>query len=346
MNNYGLTGPELYSERTFPTEFDVLKYDSISRKSRNQIYQRAIEMLRTLSTERKRLVMGEEGPTYPSYISTPGDRESTFYDAMRNLKQRRGVLGYEELLSEPALNSLEESETKYRIRNVASSTDEADFFILLTYADQHNYLLCLDLIELFSRWTNTHYEEDSSKQIDDMINDVFRSNGIGYELIGNQIIHKANDVFHSEVVRPSLYFLSDTIYQGANEEMLRAFSEFRNNNYLGAIQNASNAFESTMKIVIEKNRWEVVSRSGPAPRLSNASANVLIHTISENSGLERFHTTALRGLKESLQALSTLRNDHTGHGRGSEIRDTYIEHCEFALHTAAANILYLIKAYG
>lgn len=332
MSNYGLTGPELYSERTFPTSFDVLRYDSISRKARNQIYQRAIEILRTLPVT--------------SYTQRE-NREEIFYYAMKNLKQRRGIVGYEELLSVPALKSLEESETKSRMRSVASSTDEAEFFILLTYSDQHNYLLCLDLIELLSRWFNKYYgEKDFSEQMDDMINDVFRSNGIGYEMIANQIIHKANDVVHSEIVRPSLYFLSDTIYQGANEEMLRAFSEFRNDNYLGAIQNASNAFESTMKIIIEKNGWEVVSRNGQAPRLNNASANVLIHTISENSGIERFHRAALNGLKESLQALSTLRNDHTGHGRGSVIRETYIQHCEFALHTAATNILYLIKAYG
>lgn len=327
MSNYGLTGPELYSERTFPTNFDVLSYNSIPTKARKQIYQRSIVML------------GD----YFSYPSKRDGHESVFWDALKNLKQRRGIVGYEELISDPVWNH---SEIISRMRKSAYSKSEAEFFMLLTYVDRHDYLLCLDLIELLSRWINVYCEKDFSKQVDDMINDVFRSNGIGYEVIDNQIIHKANDVVHSEVVRPSLYFLSDKTYQGANEEMLRAFSEFKNSNYLSAIQNASNAFESTMKIIIEKNGWEVVSRNGQAPRLNNASANVLIHTISENSEIEKFHRAALKGLKESLQALSTLRNEHTGHGRGSEIRETYIQHCEFALHTAATNILYLIKAYG
>lgn len=348
MNNDGLTGSELYSERTFPTNFDVLRYNSISRRARNQIYQRAIEMMRSWAIQtRGRREEGESFElSFSSYIVTPSKRQLTFSNAMTNLKQRRGVLSYKDLLSEPALNSLGESDVYYAMHREANFEDESDFFILLTHADQHNYLLCLDLIELLSKWINAYYEADFSREIDDMINDVFRSNGIGYELIENQIIHKANDVVHREVVRPSLHFLSDPTYQGANEEMLRAFSDFRNSNYHGAIQNASNAFESTMKIIIETNGWEVISRNGPAPRLNNASANILIHTISENSGIERFHRAALRGLKELLQALSTLRNDHTGHGQGSERRETYIQHCEFALHSAAANILYLIKVYG
>ena len=103
-----------------------------------------------------------------------------------------------------------------------------------------------------------------------------------------------------------------------------------------------------MKIIIEMNNWDIVSpiASKKAPSLNKATPAALISTIAKHSEIEGFHNLALKGLKDSLQSLATLRNSHAGHGQGSEIKDTYIRHCEFALHTAATNILFLIMTFG
>jgi len=105
-----------------------------------------------------------------------------------------------------------------------------------------------------------------------------------------------------------------------------------------------------MKIIIQINNWDIASTNPQrkAPELNKATAAILISTIAKHSEseMEAFHNLALKGLKDSLQSLATLRNSHAGHGQGSEIKNTYIRHCEFALHTAATNILFLIMTFG
>jgi|GEM_PF-4916251 len=330
MSYEGLTGKELYSERNFPTTYDVLKYKEISKKVRVQIFQQMNDLL-------------EELESINGYL----DRESVYHNAMRTLKQRRGALTYKELLPHTVLTELAYENEITKMYHYLPNT-ELEFYTLLIYSESTNYLLILDLIELLSYWVNHSYTDESSKIVDQTINELFRINGIGYEVINNSIIHKGNELVHTNVVRPVLYLLSEPIYAGANNEMLKAFEEFKENNFKGSIHNASNAFESTMKIIIEKNNWQLVNPNPrqPVPNLQKATAAVLIHTISKNVDLEGFESLAIKGLKDTLQALATLRNNHTGHGQGSEIKETYMRHCEFALHTAAANILYLIKAYG
>ncbi|WP_215148909.1 abortive infection family protein [Exiguobacterium sp. s91] len=329
MINGGLSGVELFSERMFPTRYDVLEYKIIPKKARVQVFQQAIKIF-----DRNGLLCG------------PTLRENIFNRCLTNFKDRRGVIDTDELLSEYALENIF-VKNKISALLQSKSVDEIEFYSLIVYADDDLFLF-LDLIELLSYYTELKTDESISKNLDKVINNVFHHNGLGYEIIGNQIIHKGNDIVHKEVVRPSLQFLSDLRFKNANDEMLKAFSDFKNNDYKGAIHNANKAFESTMKIIIEMNNWDIVSptASKKAPSLNKATPAALISTIAEHSEIEGFHNLALKGLKDSLQSLATLRNSHAGHGQGSEIKDTYIRHCEFALHTAATNILFLIMTFG
>lgn len=331
MIDNGLSGVELYSERMFPTKNDVLEYEIIYRKARVQVYQETIKI-------------------FNRYLDqwNEGIRSAIFERCIKNLKRRHGVLDTDELLSEYALEEMMYN-NKLKNSNDIRSQPEFEFYTLLIYADD-DHLLFLDLIELLSYYSEMRLDESVSNILDKLINEVFHNNGIGYEIIENKIIHKGNDIVHKEIIRPSLQFLSDLRFKNANDEMLKAFYEFKRNEYRNAIQNASNAFESTMKIIIEINNWHL-SNGEPGNKdldLKKAPASLLISTIKKNSVVEGegFNNLALKGLNDLLQSLSTLRNNHTGHGKGSERIKTYKQHCEFALHTAAANILYLIKSYG
>lgn len=329
MINNGLSGIELFSGRMSPTTYDVFEYENISRKARVQVFQQTVKIFERNES-----------------LCESSLRRSIFKRCLTNLRDRRGVLDTDELLSEYALENLFYN-NKSPSLNKNIHFDEKEFYSLIVYADD-DHLLFLDLIELLSYYTELKTEESISKSLDKVINSVFHHNGLGYEIIRNQIIHKRNDVVHKEIVRPSLQFLSDSRFKNANDEMLKAFSDFKNNDYKGAIHNANNAFESTMKIIIEMNNWDIVSTNPrkKATAINKATASTLIFTIAEHSEMEAFHNLALQGLKDSLQSLATLRNNHAGHGQGSEIKNTHIRHCEFALHTAATNILFLITTFG
>lgn len=343
MSNEGYLGRELYSERMFPTVYDVLEYQNFNRKTRIQLFQQATMILSQLSLRSKY-----------------SDRESFFYGLMNNLKLRKGVTDFTDLLSKTAKKemSLRSSKDYFTFRR---SANENEFFKLLTYADEKDYLLVLDLIDMLAHGVLEQYRKGASDKFDEVINEVFRLNGVGYELIQGHLIHKGNEVTHTQITRPALFLLSDPLYSTANEELLNAFSKFREDLFKDAIHQANSAFESTMKIIIHKNNWSIINRNPKKkpPSVQAASANLLIDTILEHAQLnllidttlehgdvEKFHKTALEGMRNSLQALASLRNAHGGHGQGNEIIETYRRHCEFALHMTASNIIYLIKTYG
>lgn len=343
MSNEGYLGRELYSERMFPTKYDVLAYEVISRKTRVQIFQQVSSMLRTFT-----------------FRSKHDDIGSFYYGLMSNLKRRKGVTDFADLLSKASIQEMNRRSTKdYGV--FSRDKDEGEFFKLLIYADEKDYLLILDMIDLLSYSVLERFKKGSSEKIDELINEVFRHNGIGYELVKGHVIHKGNEITHLEMIRPALLYLSDPLYSTANKEMLDAFSKFRENKFKDAIHQANKAFESTMKIIIHKNNWSIVNRNPKkkSPSVQAASANLLIDTILEHAqlnllidttlehgDLEKFHKIALEGMRNSLQTLASLRNEHGGHGEGNEIIETHKRHCEFALHMTASNIIYLIKTYG
>jgi len=339
---YGLNGHELFSERTFPTQHDVLTYDNISRKARVQCFQYIYYMFEN-----------EEVDLNLDMVEGSFNEEEFYEIIMNHLKRRRGLLSYSELFSSNMLmnrGEIEQIRYQYNLGN-----HSFEFFSLFIYSNDNEYLLILDLIELLAKMVEVTCTTDSFKIFEDQINMIFRSNAIGYELINGTVIHKGNEVVHSEVVRPALYAISQQEYAGANQELLQAFSDFKESQFKNAIVNANKSFESTLKIIIEKQGWECVKflpyaqrKAGQPLRtveLQRAVASDLIETLNQNIEIESFHKSALTGLANSLQSLASLRNT-VGHGQGAVVSEVDIRRCEFAIHTAAANILFLIRTYG
>lgn len=331
MNSRDYFSRELYSERVFPTKYDVFEYKSINQKTRVQIFQQANSILSSYR-----------------FYSRDMDRKSFFYGIMTNLKHRKGKTDYTDLLTNTSIRHMKSRREK-DIGVFSNDKDEQEFFRLLVYVYDKNYMLILDLIDLLSNAILEHCEKEASEQFDEAINEVFKRNGIGYGLINGQLIHKGSEITHLEITRPALLYLADPRYSIANEEVLNAFSKFRNNQFKDAIVAANRAFESTMKTIIENNQWSIVtSNSNRKPqKVQEATASTLINTILKNADVEeKFNKIALEGISKTLQSLPSLRNSHGGHGDVNEITEIEQRHCELALHMTASNILYLIKTYG
>lgn len=317
---------ELFSERLNPTVCDVYVYDEISEKAKIQIYHTVQRLLPRPIFDMQSMNM--------------------FQSVLNELTFKYGVINDSNIINKPFIQLFREANL---------SEAESKVFFLMIKASKSEYLVTLDLIELISRHISIFYDKEVSDNINESFNEVFRNNGIGYELINGTLISKDNEVMHSEIVKPSLQYLSQAEYEGANEELLQAFADFKENQFKNAIINANKAFESTLKIIIAKNKWQPIKfipRSKRKPNaelqktdLQKAVASDLIETLTQNIKVESFHKNALIGLSSSLQSLASLRNT-VGHGQGAVINEVDIRRCEFAIHTAATNILFLIRTYG
>ena len=169
------------------------------------------------------------------------------------------------------------------------------------------------------------------------LNERFRRAGVGYQFESRMIIRVDSELIHREVVRPALRYLHHPGFEGPRDEFLRAHACYRAGDTKEAVTNANNAFESTLKAICDQRGWKFDS-GVTGPRLVKlVRANGLLPDYLENPFEQ------LVGVLKS--GLSGVRNNVASHGQGSTPRETPEYVAAFALHLAAAKILFLVEAH-
>ena len=224
--------------------------------------------------------------------------------------------------------------------------DCSDFLLENDNVDQ-----ALDLIELsFHRFDKMLRQEiaDSSFQIyvklnvDDVINELnyrFQEHAIGYQYAGGQIVKINSQYLHSETVEPAITLLHDAGFQGALQEFMDAHKCYREKDYKNAIVNASNAFESTMKIICDARGWAYPP---------NATSSKLIYVLFDHNLVSPEMKSQFTSLQSLLASgVPTIRNKggQGGHGQGSQPVQVPDHVAAYALHLTASNIVFLVESH-
>jgi hypothetical protein len=171
----------------------------------------------------------------------------------------------------------------------------------------------LDFLEFLFR----HPRMEPLQFLVDAVNNIFRDEGIGFELTQavrenpennySRIItypiaiSKDTEYLHSEVVRPCLACLATPGFVTANEEMLKAHEAYRHGKFDDVITHAGAAFESVLKSICDKKKWV----HGP-----NMTCQPLLKVCRENGLFDDFYESVLGGV-------CTIRNKlSSAHGKG------------------------------
>jgi hypothetical protein len=202
-------------------------------------------------------------------------------------------------------------------------------------------LCCKYIALILSKKTDYQRRQLGIKQDpDSAINEVnyrFREACLGYQFEEEEFLRVDSQFIHENVVKPAIQILNAEEFSGPRSEFLSAHACFRNGDYEQAIMLASNSFESTLKVVCDKNDWayqkgarstdllKLVRSNGLWPDYLDASFDQLIATLS--SGLPK------------------VRNDAAAHGQGAEPRNTPPYVAAYALHLAAAKIILIAEAH-
>jgi hypothetical protein len=168
------------------------------------------------------------------------------------------------------------------------------------------------------------------------LNQRFRQHSVGYQYESGQIVKVDSQYVHTEVVKPALMFLSDPIYEGANEEFLNAHEHYRTGRYKESLNDCLKAFESCLKIICQKRGWSYGEKDTATPLIEIVFEYDLIDSHMKS------HFTALGSTLKS--GVPTVRNRLSGHGQGPKeiVVPEYI--ASYILHLTASNILLLAKA--
>ena len=174
--------------------------------------------------------------------------------------------------------------------------------------------------------------------IDDL-NQRFREHAIGYHCEFGCLIRVDSQYLHAEAVEPALSLLYDAGFSGAQDEFMEAHEHYRKGNNKDAITNALKAFESTMKTICDKRKWQYDKK--------RATASPLIDVVLANGLIPQDMQSHLTGLRTTLESgVPTVRNRMGGHGQGSvpvKVPDHIVS---YALHLTASNIVLLVSAYN
>lgn len=163
------------------------------------------------------------------------------------------------------------------------------------------------------------------------ITEVFRDEGIGYEVLDNgEIIRKDDEVTHSEIVKPCLGVLAKSVFKVANDELLQAFRHIRHGNFADALTLCNSAYESVLKSICAHKKWPY----------SNGDTTGRLVSICRKHGL---FSPVYAG---AMTAPGAIRGElSASHGGGTRPRrDVGETHANHMIHLTCANILFLVKS--
>jgi|SRR5882672_1372744 len=217
----------------------------------------------------------------------------------------------------------------------------SDFFVSVQETEK-----ALDVIELSFRFIDSHTRGDGYRfnsmpliTADAAIEDLnlrFLEHGVGYKYEAGTLIRIDSELVHAEVVKPALNLLRAKEYKGANEEFLKAHEHYRHQRYQECMNECLKAFESVMKAICHKRKWQYQQKD---------TAKVLIDTCFKNGLIPQFlesHFTSLRSCLGS--GVPTVRNIMSGHGQGVQPNDVPAYMAGYLLHLTATSILLMIEA--
>ena len=171
----------------------------------------------------------------------------------------------------------------------------------------------------------------------DELNERFRRAGVGYRFEAGMLIRVDSELLHSEVVRPALGYLHHQGFEGPRAEFLKAHAHYRSGDTKAAITEANNAFESTLKAICDQRNWSYSK---------GATASRLLSVVHEHGLLPDYLDKSFDQLAATLKSgLPKVRGEEGAHGQGAEARKTPDHVAAYALHLAAANILFLVEAH-
>jgi hypothetical protein len=169
------------------------------------------------------------------------------------------------------------------------------------------------------------------------LNARFKEHGVGYFYSDGTIMRVDSELVHAEIVKPALVVLRQKDFSSAQVEFLAAHEHYRQGKNSEALVECYKAFESTMKIICNRRKWQFDKAKGATDLVKVCLDHDLIPPYWQS------HFAGLRSVLES--AIPTPRNKQAGHGAGVQpAHNPPAELVAYVLHLTAATILFLTEA--
>lgn len=227
------------------------------------------------------------------------------------------------------------------------SPDEDTLAFLLGCDDAY----FLDFIEsIFQAESYRRIDQDENKLVEDL-NELFLLDDIKYAITPfvrepgkaifygverdtkalasyPRVILREDEFSQSSLIEPTINLLSDQGFTSANSEFIEALEDYRKGDLGDCLTKCGSAFESTMKILCDRNGWHYDQAD---------TASKLLRILITHTNLEPF-------FEQPLIIVATIRNRMSkAHGSGMLDRKVTRPVARFAINTTASAILLLVE---
>ena len=167
------------------------------------------------------------------------------------------------------------------------------------------------------------------------INDVLRSNSIGYKLVEGMLVPFTEEVEAEELIVPAFRVLHRHKLYAASDYLSNSFDYLENGNYEEALTSAFKAFESVLESVLTKCDVSFDKKDTTARKIDLLTSNGLYPSYLESSA---------QALNNLLKAPNSVRNNESGHG-SSEAKDIEVCMVQYEIDMVTSSILFLVRLH-
>jgi hypothetical protein len=227
------------------------------------------------------------------------------------------------------------------------------FYFLAECSDEHflEFVEAIFKTETFAEVGPFRHSQGNEHMLDD-INTLFLADNLAYTLTPfvwehrrqmfygieqdakviaayPQVIRREDEMTHTWAVEPTLTLLRDKSFTSANKEFIEALEDYRKGDYGDCLTKCGSSFESTMKIICDRNKWPYKQTDTAAP---------LLKRILNNSQLDPSI------FEQSLINIATIRNKLSkSHGSGVQQKNIPQHVAKYAINATAAAILLIVE---
>lgn len=167
------------------------------------------------------------------------------------------------------------------------------------------------------------------------VNDVLRSNSIGYKLVEGMLVPFTEEVEAEELIVPAFRILNRHKLNAASEYLSNSFDYLEDGNYEEAITSAFKAFESVLESVLTKCGISFNKKDTTARKIDLLTSSGLYPSYLESS---------VQALNNLLKAPNSVRNNESGHG-SSEAKDIEVCMVQYEIDMVTSSILFLVRLH-
>lgn len=205
---------------------------------------------------------------------------------------------------------------------------------MLKTSDTETFLDILDIL-CHTALSDAEFVAYYGNDFKNDINDILKTNGIGYMLVGNLMVQFTEQTEAEEIVIPALQSILDLGFNTPSEHLTKAYESLKAGDNENSISEAYKGLESLIELLLQKRSIKFDK---------NAKTSSKINDLVKSFDLPPYMESKINTLCELLKYPGEIRNATAGHGSANPVHVPE-SLAKYEIDLVSSTILFLVRTY-